>query len=85
MRVVGLVCKLLLRPLDDKWFMSPQELAIERQLAHERTVTLEVSRQTGSGAERVHPMLPIMAWLVVGLPLVWGVYHTLQSVAKFMA
>ena len=28
-------------------------------------------------------VLVAAAWLAVGLPLAWGVYRTLQSVAKF--
>jgi hypothetical protein len=27
----------------------------------------------------------LLAWVAVGLPLAWGVYRTLLSVAKFFA
>jgi hypothetical protein len=27
----------------------------------------------------------VLAWVAVGLPLAWGVYRTLLSVAKFFA
>jgi len=27
----------------------------------------------------------VLAWLAVGIPLAWGIYRTLQSVAKFFA
>jgi hypothetical protein len=26
-----------------------------------------------------------LAWAAVGIPLAWGIYRTLQSVAKFFA
>jgi hypothetical protein len=44
----------------------------------------EVQR-TNAGADTVNPALVVLAWLAVGIPLGWGVYRTLQSVAKFFA
>ena len=84
MLVVGLVCNLLVKPLDAKWFMTDTELAAEKKLAHERAAASEVTR-SGSGADSVSPVLVVFAWTAVGLPLAWGVYRTLQSVAKFFA
>jgi MFS family permease len=86
MLVVGLVCNLLVRPLDDKWFMTDEELAEERRLAHEKAALAAVVREDGAGAEdAVAPIVVVMAWAAVGIPLAWGVYRTLQSVAKFFA
>ncbi|MFM9901937.1 MAG: OFA family MFS transporter [Polaromonas sp.] len=84
MLVVGLLCNLLVKPLDAKWFMTDAELAAEKKLAHERAAASEVTR-SGSGADSVSPVLVAFAWAAVGLPLAWGVYRTLQSVAKFFA
>src|SRR5215469_1081112 len=42
MLVVGLICNLLIKPVDAKWFMSDDELAREKQLAHERAKASEV-------------------------------------------
>ncbi len=84
MLVVGLICNLLVKPLDAKWFMTDVELAAEKKLAHEKMVAAEV----GSGAANtatVSPALVAFAWAAVGLPLAWGVYRTLLSVAKFFA
>jgi MFS family permease len=83
MLVVGLICNLLVRPLDDKWFMSDDELAEEKRLAHERAAASVVSRAQGAGDDAINPAVVFVAWLAVGLPLAWGVYRTLQSVAKF--
>ena len=84
MLVVGLICNLLVKPLDKKWFMTDSELAAEKKLAHERATASEVGSSTG-GADATSSALVVFAWLAVGLPLAWGVYRTLQSVAKFFA
>jgi len=84
MLVVGLICNLLVKPLDNKWFMTDAELAEEKKLAHERAAASEVGASTG-GADTIPVGVVVFAWLAVGLPLAWGVYRTLQSVAKFFA
>ncbi|MBC7682994.1 MAG: OFA family MFS transporter [Ferruginibacter sp.] len=84
MLVVGLVCNLLVKPLDIKWFMTDAELAVEKKLAHEKAAASEVTR-SGGGSDSVSPVLVAFAWAAVGLPLAWGVYRTLLSVAKFFA
>jgi MFS family permease len=85
MLVVGLICNLLVRPLDDKWFMTDQELAEEKRLAHERAAASVVSRVGSGDDDRISLAIVFAAWLAVGLPLAWGVYRTLQSVAEFFA
>jgi MFS family permease len=84
MLVIGLVCNLLVRPLDNKWFMTDAELAAEKKLAHERAAASEVGASSGA-ADTVSTGVVVFAWLAVGLPMAWGVYRTLQSVAKFFA
>jgi len=86
MLVVGLICNLLVKPLNDKWFMTADELAHEKRLAHEKAVASEVVRGgEASGSDAVNPMFVALAWAAVGIPLAWGVYRTLLSVAKFFA
>jgi MFS family permease len=86
MLVVGLICNLLVKPLDDKWFMTADELAQEKRLAHEKAMASEVVRGgEASGSDSVSPMVVALAWAAVGIPLAWGVYRTLLSVAKFFA
>ncbi len=79
---IGLICNLAVRPLAAKWFMTPEELAEEKRLAHDRAVASEVGQGTGV-AERTPASIVTLAWAVVGIPLAWGVYRTLQSVSKF--
>jgi MFS family permease len=85
MLVVGLICNLLVRPLNEKWFMTPEELADEKRLAHERAHRHELHRSAGAAADAGSPVVVVLAWLAVGLPLSWGIYRTLLSVAKFFA
>ena len=82
MLVIGLISNLLIRPVADKYFMTPAELAEEKRLAHERDAAAEV----GQGTMTFHGtsnVLVYAAWAAVGLPLAWGVYRTVLSVAKF--
>jgi MFS family permease len=85
MLVIGLICNLMVRPLADKWFMSDDELAVEKRLAHEKAAASVVVRGSNGGADSVSPVMVVLAWAAVGIPLAWGVYRTLQSVAKFFA
>ncbi len=85
MLVVGLICNLLVRPLDKKWFMTDAELAEEKRLAHEKAAASVMVRGSEAGADSVSSLTVVLAWAAVGIPLAWGVYRTLQSVAKFFA
>jgi len=85
MLVIGLICNLMVRPLADKWFMTDAELAAEKKLAHEKASASELVRSAGGSADAVSPVVVLLAWVAVGIPLIWGVYRTLQSVAKFFA
>jgi MFS family permease len=79
--LLGLLCNAMVRPLADKHFMTDEELAAERKLAHEREAP-KVSVAASGGAAvgtASHPMLVLMAWAAVGIPLAWGISITLQK------
>ncbi|MBV8501469.1 MAG: OFA family MFS transporter [Paucibacter sp.] len=80
--VIGLLCNLMIRPIADKHFMSEAELAEEKRLAHERSAAAEVGSGSGSGGQ-TSAVTVVLAWLVVGLPLAWGIYKALLTAAKF--
>jgi MFS family permease len=87
MLTIGLICNLMIRPVADKWFMSLEELATEKRLAHEigsqsEGIALLVD-DDGVRPRPGNPLLLVAAWLVVGIPLGWGVYKTLISAARF--
>jgi MFS family permease len=79
MLLVGLVCNLLIKPVHPKYFMSEQELAEEKRVAHPAPPMCGLSAETptmrASGSALV-----VLAWVVVGLPLMWGIYRTMLSV-----
>jgi MFS family permease len=81
MLVVGFIANLMIRPVAEKHFMTAEELAHEKKLASEKALANELH---GSGqVTHVNPAFVWLAWTAVGLPLVWGIYRTLQSVSKF--
>lgn len=82
MLIVGLICNLMIKPVNKKWFMTDAELAEEKRLAHDRAAANEVGTGSGAGGT-TSPALVALAWAAVGIPLGWGVYRTLIVVAKF--
>jgi hypothetical protein len=82
MLVVGLIANLLIKPVAAKHFMTAEELAVEKKLAHEKASASEVGSAHG-GVSKTNPLWVVLAWTAVGIPLVWGIYRTLQSVGKF--
>jgi len=82
--VVGFVCNLLIRPVDPKYQMTDAELEAERRRAHERAAvgTVGSTATSGSGTAS-NPALVTGAWLLVGIPLLWGIWITLQKVLVF--
>jgi MFS family permease len=82
MLVIGLICNLMIRPVDAKHFMSKAELAEEKRLAHERNAAGDIGPSTQS--YHASPVIwVVLAWTAVGVPLAWGVYKTLINVGKF--
>jgi MFS family permease len=78
--LLGFLCNLMVRPIADKHFMSEQELAREKQLAHERDVAAASGQRGVAGvAGGSNPALAAFAWAAVGIPLLIGVWITLQK------
>jgi len=78
---LGFVCNLLIRPVDKKYFMSDEELARERKLAHERAAQSELAADGTSRVKPVNPVYVVLAWAAVGVPLIWAISITLDKVA----
>jgi MFS family permease len=79
---VGFIANTLVKPVAAKYFMTDAELAEERRLAHERAAATAIT----GGAEDTRPSSPVvlvLAWAAVGIPLAWGIYMTLINVSKF--
>ncbi len=81
MLVVGLVANLLIKPLNTKWFMSADELAEEKRLAHERFVATTADGAPVASSSGL--VLGLIGWVAVLVPLLWGLQKTLANVSKF--
>jgi MFS family permease len=80
--MIGLVCNLLIGPVDEKWVMSPQELADAKHHARDSQRQEDID-QPMSGVKPTPLIFVLVAWCIVGLPLAWGIYKTLGNVSKF--
>jgi MFS family permease len=78
MLVGGLICNLLVRPLSDKWFMKPEEVAA-LQAKQSSDAVVGGSYGIGKGGLSFGALL---FWLFVGIPLAWGVLRTLNAAFK---
>jgi MFS family permease len=76
--VVGLVCNWAIKPLPPKWFMSDSEVAA---LQPAPTIAAGAMPMTGAGHLTGSGLSAtvLLAWLAVGIPILWGVWVTLQS------
>ena len=79
MLVLGFICNALVRPVADKYFMTDDELATERKLAHDRAVAAEVGGGAAATSEASSPIVVLLAWAAVGIPLAWGVMITFEK------
>lgn len=76
--VAGLICNLLIRPVDKKWMMKEDDVA-----------KLQATSALPSGPIGGHgiglgelDLKAALAWLAVGIPLAWGVWKTLESALR---
>jgi len=75
--VVGLVCNLLVKPVNPRFHMKPDSDA--------RAIPGQTQVQATAGAIAATPTAPVsvfLAWTLVGVPLLWGVYETLLNAMK---
>jgi MFS family permease len=90
--VLGFLCNLMVGPVAARYFMSEQELADEKRLAHERDSAAGRAPASAPGVAgiaggaavavpvaSVNPLVAALAWAVVGVPLLIGVWITLQK------
>ena len=80
--IVGILLNAMIRPLADKHFMTDAELAAEKKLAREKEVTATSGTRVGGGgtaATTGNPAMTAFAWMAVGIPLMFGIWVTLQK------
>jgi MFS family permease len=77
MLVLGFICNLLVRHVAEKRYMSDAELAAAQGKAAAAAAIPAGSFGIGRGA--IFRPGALLAWTIVGVPLVWGVWITLQK------
>ena len=83
MLLVGLICNLLVRPVDRKYLMSDAELAAERSKAREGKQVAADANSTATFAASKRGLVAV-TWIAVGIPLAWGIWTTVvQAVPLF--
>lgn len=76
MLALGLIANALVRPLPDKWFMRDDEVAALQ--AKSAAVNAGPIGSFGIGTGGLDAKAAL-AWAVVGIPLLWGVWVTLRA------
>jgi MFS family permease len=76
--VLGFICNWLVKPVDESKYMSEAQLEAERRAGHEKSAAGSAAT---TDAKPVSTGVVVAAWLVVGIPLVWGVMETLGKAA----
>lgn len=81
----GLLCNVMVRPVNERHYMTDEQLAAERAQAHEHAVAEQsVAVSANSASVATSPALLIAAWTAIAIPLGWGVWVTLsKSLALF--
>jgi MFS family permease len=86
MLAVGFVANLLIRPVHPKWFMTDEQLAAEGLLVATSSAAGAIGEAAARAAEKKTSVVMLfLAWLVVGVPLAWGAYRTVQTATKFFS
>lgn len=76
--LLGLLCNLLVKPVDEKNYMTDAELEQERALARS---TRYVAIDAASAARGGFGALGLVVWAAVGIPFLIGVYIAVQKAA----
>src|SRR3984957_9041786 len=74
---VGFICNLLIKPVDPKNFMTPEQIAADDAAEKAKQSTQAVTAP-GAGEAQASWLVPV-AWLAVWIPLGWGIWVTLQK------
>lgn len=78
MLALGLIANALVRPLPEKWFMKPEEVSALQ--AKSATVQSGPTGSFGIGRGSLDGRA-LLAWAAVVIPILWGVWVTLQKTA----
>ncbi len=77
--LAGFICNMLIKPVDEKHFMSDDELEDERALTRGARTT--VAADAATAARGSFGVVGALAWLAVGVPFLIGVWIALEKAA----
>ncbi|HTG23070.1 MAG TPA: OFA family MFS transporter, partial [Reyranella sp.] len=75
MLVVGFICNLLIKPVDPRWYMTEEEVLALQAKTTSTAMAADGSYGIGRGGL---DGAAVVAWLIVGIPIAWGVWITLS-------
>lgn len=73
---LGFICNLLVHPLEDRWLMKEEELAVLQRTL--RAGAVETTGSMGIGAWRLN-LASVLAWVAVAIPPAWVVWITFSN------
>jgi hypothetical protein len=76
MLVVGFICNLLIKPVDPRWYMTEEEVLALQAKTTSTAMAADGSHGIGRGGL---DGAAVVAWLIVGIPIAWGVWITLSK------
>jgi MFS family permease len=79
MLVIGFIANMLVKPVDEKYYMTDAELEAERKLAHEKSMVANVDKSIRGPQSASHPLLVVIAWALVLIPISYGIWSTIQK------
>lgn len=77
--VLGFILNYFVKPLDSKHFMSDAELAKEKEVAAKKDADNKLIGQISDSNPVLQKMILPIAWIVVGVPLIFGILNALQK------
>jgi MFS family permease len=75
MMVIGFVANMLIKPLDDQYFMTDAELDAVRSAGHEKVS----AKATSTVVTDKHAVVMVLAWAAVLIPIAYGIASTAQK------
>jgi hypothetical protein len=81
--VLGLICNILVRPVAEKYFLTPEQEARLDAAGAQVAAPRPASAQDAAADGAPSPAWEVAAaWLAVGIPIAIGVWVTLKQAAK---
>jgi MFS family permease len=77
--VVGFIANLLVRPVDPKWHMSEAAVAAEQAKLVSTAATLQPTTGSFGIGKGGLDLKAAVFWLLVVIPLAWGVWNTIEK------